>query len=102
MITLKVRKLYGLRNILGLIGKRKSENLLLKTRFGIHTFFLKFPIDILVLDRNGRVVNLKKSLQPNKVFFWNPFYKTVLELAENTILNKKIKIGQLICLNLVQ
>lgn len=69
----------------GLIGKRKPYPLLIQTRFGIHTFGLRFPIDVLVLDKQSRIVNLKESLNPNRIFVWHPKHNTVIELPKGTI-----------------
>lgn len=79
--------------IIGLIGKEKPETLLIKTRFGIHTFGLKFPIDVLILNSKNQVVKIKKSLKPNRIFLWNPIHDGVIELSQETIDRKKIKIN---------
>jgi len=77
----------------GLIGKTKPQALMIKTRFGIHTFGLKFPIDILILNDKNKVILIKKNLKPNRIFLWNPIYKKVLELPPGTIEKKKIKMN---------
>lgn len=64
----------------GLLLEENRNGLLIKTRFGIHTFFMKFPIDVYVLDKNLKVVKVKKNLKPNRMFFWNPKYNMVVEL----------------------
>jgi uncharacterized membrane protein (UPF0127 family) len=79
--------------LFGLLAKSNPDALYLESRFGIHTLFLKKQIDIVILDINFRVVNLKQSLKPNSVFFWNPKYNKILELPKNTIENFKIKLG---------
>lgn len=98
----KLIKVKVVRNIiqksLGLIGKQKPENILIKTRFGIHTFGLRFPIDVLILDDNNRIVKLCESLQPNKVFFWNIKYDTVIELPSEFINRSHLKINSKILL----
>src|SRR5437764_759922 len=93
MITLTVKKAEGINKVKGLIGDRKPSPILLETRFGIHTFGVRFPIDILILDNANHVKYIKESLRPNAIFFWNPRYKTVIELPENTIREKKIRIN---------
>ena len=94
MVTLKVRELKGWREkIAGLIGKEKAESVLIRTRFGIHTFFLKFPIDVVILDNQNKVVRTK-TIRSNRTFLWNPIYEKVLELPAGTIKEKKIKIEQ--------
>ncbi len=92
MVTLRVKEARNLKEkIVGLIG-RKPYALLLKTRFGIHTFGLKFPIDVLILNNENKIVSMRKCLKPNKIFLWNPIYDKVLELPQGTIDKKKIKI----------
>lgn len=93
MITIKVKKTKNLKEkVLGLIGAKQPYALMLKTRFGIHTFGLKFPIDVLILDKNNKVVKMKKSLKPNNIFLWNPLLDKVIELPQGTINRRKIKI----------
>ena len=86
----------------GLMGKDKPYPIHFNTRFGIHTFFMKFPIDVLILDDKNKVVKTVKSLQPNKFLLWNPKFSSVLELPENTIEDEDIKLGSEICLHIRQ
>lgn len=83
---------------LGLLRYKKPESLLLRTRFGIHTFGLTYPIDVLVLNKHHRVIALKERLKPNRVFFWNPKYNAVVELPQGTIAQKKITVEKKILL----
>lgn len=80
---------------LGLLLPSNPKTLIFKTRFGIHTFGLKKPIDVLILNQKYQVVKLKKSLKPNRFFFWNPEYNLVIELPANSLrktdLNNLIK-----------
>ena len=46
---------------MGLIGKDPTP-LFFKTRFGIHTFGVITPIDVLILDKNYKVVKIKALL----------------------------------------
>ena len=92
MISIGVKEAKNLKEkIIGLIGKDKPEALMIKTRFGIHTFGLKFPIDVLILNNKNKVASLKKYLKPNRIFLWSPKYKKVLELPAGTIDKKEIK-----------
>ncbi|MBI3379173.1 DUF192 domain-containing protein [Candidatus Gottesmanbacteria bacterium] len=75
----------------GLIGKKSPFPLVIKSRFGIHTFGLKFPIDVVVLDKKQRVAVMKQNLLPNTFFFWNPIYDLILELPSGTIKHRRIK-----------
>lgn len=95
MITLHVRKAsMGWEKIIGLIGKEKLYSLLIETRFGIHTFGVKAPIDIIILDKNYVVQHIKEALKPNRIFMWNPRYPYVVELLQGTIDKKNIKKGE--------
>lgn len=78
---------------LGLLKKSNPRSLLIKTRFGIHTFGLKSLIDVVVLDNNYEVVKLGLAIKPNRFFFWNPKFSCVLELPEFSIKNSKTEIG---------
>lgn len=80
--------------IRGLIGERKPGRLLIRTRFGIHTFFVRFPIDIVILDGRNMVRTFRESLRPNRVFFWNLLYGVVLELPAGEIRKLGIRTGQ--------
>lgn len=91
MIQIKVRRLNGIEQIKGLMFVNKAEPVLIKTRWGIHTFGLRFPIDVLILDKSNKVVKIKKDLKPNKIFLWNPKYDQVLELP---VEKRNIKIGE--------
>jgi uncharacterized protein len=80
----------------------KSKGLLLsdgktgaffQTRFGIHTFGMKFPIDVLILNGEKKVEKLAANVMPNRFFFWNPRYCNVVELPAGTISKHKIKKG---------
>jgi hypothetical protein len=77
----------------GLIGETRAKNILLKTRFGIHTFGVKFPIDVVILDKENCVVRVKERLKPNSFFFWPVRYNTVLELPSQTIKEQEITPG---------
>jgi len=94
MIKLGVREARSLKEkIQGLIGKNKPFALMIRTRFGIHTFGVKFPIDVLILDGKNKVVVIKENLKPNRFFLWNPIYGKVIELPSRTIKKYAIKIN---------
>lgn len=74
---------------LGLLFKPQGTIVAFKTRFGIHTFFMKYPIDILILDKNLIVKKICQNIQPNRLLFWNPKYPYVIELP---IKSQKVKL----------
>lgn len=85
---------------IGLIGARKVSPIFFNTRFGIHTFGLRFPIDVLILDSKNRVLKIKEHLQINRLFFWPIYYSKVIELPNGYIANHQIKVGNNIKLKL--
>lgn len=94
MTSLQMIELSGFRKIKGLTGEKKAYPVYFKTHFGIHTFGVKFPIDVLILDDDSRVVRLAKNLQPNRIFIWNPKYNRVIELPSGFIEKKQIILGE--------
>lgn len=97
MRELIVKKLTFSQSVTGLIF-RKPQNVYFRTHFGIHTFFMKYPIDVILLDESGKVMKIKKNLKPNKIFLWNFKYSRVVEMPEGTILKMGIDSGDKILL----
>lgn len=77
----------------GLLFEEKPSTLVLNTRLGIHTIGLKFPIDVVILDKNLKIVSIKKNLKPNRVYFWHPKYSKAIEMEKGTIDMFKLKVG---------
>lgn len=94
----KLKSLYG--KTKGLIGEKDIKTVVFQTRFGIHTFGVKSPIDILILNKKLKVAKLKKGLKPNLIFIWNPKYDIVIELQEDSIEKSKTEIGDHLDFNL--
>lgn len=80
----------------GLLGKEsfsRGEGLLLRHCRAIHTFGMKFPLDLVFLDRNNRVVALRERVPINR---FSPLYVTaasVLELPAGTLACLNVKSG---------
>ena len=73
-----------LENISGLLRQKRGTSMLFITRFGIHTFFMKYPITVLVLNNKNQIVQIKQNLKPNRIFIWNPKYTKIIELPTPT------------------
>ena len=58
------RALPRMRGLLGRRGLENGEGLLLKPSPSIMTFFMRFPIDAVFLDREQRVVKVAAGLPP--------------------------------------
>jgi uncharacterized protein len=57
----------SLSRLKGLLGRRElpaGEGLLLRPASSVHTFFMRFPIDVVFLDRELRVLGLATNLKP--------------------------------------
>lgn len=81
----------------GLLDNRNPKSLLFRTRFGIHTFGIKNPIDVLVIDKNNEV-KIINVIKPKRIFIYNPKYKKIIELPKGTIKKSKTQIGDKIAI----
>lgn len=98
MHKISVKYVRGWGKVRGLIGK-KIVPISFMTRYGIHTFGVDEPIDVLILNKNSQAVVIKQNLKPNRIFLWNPFYVHVIELPKGTVQRKKIYKGDTIMLS---
>ena len=53
-----------MRGLLGRAELPSDEGLLLRPAGSVHTFFMRFPIDVVFLDREDVVVGIEPALQP--------------------------------------
>lgn len=62
----------------------------------IHMFFMKFPIDVLFVDKENRVVDFIENIKPWRVskVYWNASY--VIELPAGKINELKMKKGDIL------
>lgn len=79
--------------LLGLLNPQNPRFLIIYTHFGVHTFFMKKPIDVLILNHKSRVIKLKSRLYPFKLLFYHPRFNTVIEMPEGTIKKYMININ---------
>lgn len=80
----------------GLLGKESlgpGEGLVIMPCGSIHTFFMRFPIDVAFIDRNQRVIRLYPSLPPWRLsgVFLNS--ALCLELPSGTLLSTHTQEG---------
>ncbi|MEJ8545779.1 DUF192 domain-containing protein [Brevibacillus borstelensis] len=80
----------------GLLGKRalpEGQALIIRPCRAVHTWFMRFPIDCLFVDRHGEIVHLIQELPPWRC---TPFIKRadyVVELPPQTIRKTQTEIG---------
>lgn len=56
-----------MKGLLGRSGLSVNEALILKPCSSIHTFGMRFPIDVLFLGRNMRVIKIIQHIPPNRL-----------------------------------
>jgi uncharacterized membrane protein (UPF0127 family) len=84
----------------GLINSKTPETVVFYTRFGIHTFGMKYPIDVIVTGKKLKVSSIKENLRPNRVFLWNPKNSLVIELENGTVKRSQTEINDFLEINL--
>ena len=78
----------------GLMFSRKRNLMFVfdkEQRIALHMFFVFFPIDVLFLDKNKRIVEIKKDFKPFTFYKSKKKAKYVVELVEK----HNYKIGQI-------
>ena len=60
---------------------------------GVHTLAMRFPIDVLYLDRDKHVVHVEENLKPWRVAKVSMQTASVLELPSNTLKSSGTAVG---------
>jgi len=82
-----------MKGLLGSSSLPQGEALVITHCQSIHMFFMKFPIDVIFCDRQGRVVGLCANIKP---FGLSPiFFKAAyaIELPSGSIASSKTELG---------
>ena len=82
-----------LRGLLGRRGLDPGEGLLLRPASSIHTFFMRFPIDVVFLDRELGVRKVVPELGPWRAAFARGA-RSALELPAGEAARRGITVGQ--------
>jgi len=80
----------------GLLGKKElptGDALWIKPCFSVHTFFMKFPIDVIFLNKTNQVIAAVSNLTPNRITRLYPQSFSVLELPPGTIVASNTEVG---------
>lgn len=85
--------------LLGLMNKKNIDyGLLIKNCKSIHTYFMKEPIDVLLLDNENRILFINRNVEKNKVLIYHTKKKSnILELPSNA--SKNLNVNDIIDLN---
>lgn len=85
-----------MRGLLGRSTFAEGEAMVITHCNSIHMFFMKFPIDVIFLDQDFRVVGEERHIRP---FMMSPVYWTserVVELPAGTLERTGTSIGNII------
>lgn len=80
----------------GLLGRRAlpaGEGLVIRPCNSIHCFFMAFPIDVLYVDKDGRVLRMVAALRPNRIGPIVPGAREVIELPAHTLATTGTTVG---------
>ena len=61
------------------------EGMLIEPCNSIHTFFMKFPIDVIFLDRENKIVSIKRNMKPWRMTWIIAKAYKVLELPGGSL-----------------
>ena len=89
------RFLPRLRGLLGRTSLEADEGMLFRPAASIHTFFMRFPIDVVLLDRSGTVVAAFSPLRPWRAV-WHRRARTALELPAGRCAELDLAAGDLL------
>lgn len=85
----------------GLLGRTRlevGEALWITPCHGVHTWFMRFSIDVIAMDADGVIVDAVSVLKPWRMRLPKPGACSVLELPAGTLLNAQTKIGHRIAI----
>lgn len=73
----------------GLMFKKNFDYGLKLRCNGIHTFFMKKPIDVILTDKTGTIIKIYKNVKPNRIILPKKNVYYTYELPINKINNIK-------------
>jgi uncharacterized membrane protein (UPF0127 family) len=80
----------------GLLGTPKpsaGDGLLIERTQSIHMFFMRYPIDVLFVDRGARVTRCVPGLRPWRVVWWARGARDCVELGVGSIEASDTRVG---------
>jgi uncharacterized protein len=86
----------SIKRMVGLLGRRglaAGGGLWINPSSGVHTFGMAFPIDVVGLDRDLRVVKLWRCLVPFRLTSVSLKIKSVIELPCGVITQAQLQVG---------
>ena len=92
-VTVASRRLDRAVGLLGRSHLEAGEALWITPCHGVHTWFMRFSIDIIAMDADGVVVDAVSTLKPWRMRLPKPGAVSVLELPAGTLLTSPVKVG---------
>jgi uncharacterized membrane protein (UPF0127 family) len=90
-----------MRGLLGRRGLPHGHGLLIQPTWSVHTWFMRFPIDVVFLDRDLTVLKIRKHMRP-----WRTAARlrarSVLELAAGECDRVRLEVGDRLVLSPAQ
>ena len=86
----------------GLMFRKSIKNnhaLLLSPCNEIHTFFMKFDIDTVMLDKDNRIISIDRAIPPGKVRSRVKHCKKILEMNSGVSSELNLKVGEKLIFN---
>jgi len=82
---------------IGLMFTTKPKTLIFEfkkeKKISLHMFFVFYPIDVLFLNKNKRVVEIKENFKPFTIYFPERHALYIIELPNKTIKRSKTKLN---------
>lgn len=91
-----------LQKAIGLMFHRKINNIAyvfifdIPRKIDLHMFFVFFPIDMIFLDKEKKVIEIKEGFKPFTVYYSKKEANYVVELPNKRIKEAKIELGDMI------
>ncbi len=94
---LEVAKSFAARSqgLLGRSGLKPDSGLLIDPCSSIHMWFMRFPIDVVFLDKKNRVVGLRRNVKPWGMA-WSWRGAKTIELPVGVIATTRTQIGDIV------
>jgi hypothetical protein len=80
------------KGLLGRSGLDPASAIIIAPCFSIHTLFMRFDIDVIFVDEDGRVLKVVRDMTPWRIAGY-PTAHAVVELAAGSLRDRQINVG---------
>ena len=91
-VNLALTRAARFQGLLGQDSLDRSAALVLSPCWSIHTMFMRFPIDVVFVDRDGRAVRIVRELAPWRIAV-APRAHAAIELSAGSVRARDVRIG---------